>query len=91
MTTIVTELGKFRYNLLPMGMFASRGISQPKLDKLLGDIKGVKTYIDDIIVLGKDTFENHMEQMALSHKLSCSLRCARYVNSSKIERLFMVI
>ena len=56
MTTIVTEFGKFRYNCLPMGLCNSGGIFQSKVDKLLGDIKGVKTYINDILVLGKDIF-----------------------------------
>ena len=53
MTTIVTEFGKFRYNRLPMGMCASGDIFQAKVDKLLGDIEGVRTYIDDILVLRK--------------------------------------
>ena len=53
MTTIVTEFGRFKYDHLPMGMSASRDILQSKVYKLLGDIEGVKTYIDDIIVLGK--------------------------------------
>ena len=42
MITIVTEFGKFRYNRLHMGMFASGDIFQPKVDELLGDIEGVK-------------------------------------------------
>ena len=54
---IVTEFGKLRYNRLPMGMFISGEIFQTKVDELLGDIEGVKTYIDDIIVLGKDSSE----------------------------------
>ena len=56
MTTIVTEFGKFRYNRLPMGVCALGGIFQAKVDKLLGDIKGIKIYIDDILVLRKDIF-----------------------------------
>ena len=52
MMTIVTEFGKFRYNRLPMGMCASVDIFQSKIYELLSDIDGVKTYIDDIIVLG---------------------------------------
>ena len=56
------EFGKFRYNRLPMGMCASGDIFQANVDKLLGDIEGVKTYIDDILVLGKDIFEKHIEQ-----------------------------
>ena len=65
MTAIVTEFGKFRYNRLPMGMCAYGDIFQSKVDELLGDVKGVKTYIGDIIVLGKDSFENHIEQLRI--------------------------
>ena len=61
MTTIVTEFGKLRYNFLPMGICASGDIFQAKVDKLLVDIEGVKMYIDDILILRKDIFENHIE------------------------------
>ena len=40
-----------------MGMCASADIFQSKVDKLLGDIEGVKTYIGDIIVMSNITFE----------------------------------
>ena len=40
-----------------MGMCASRDIFQAKLDKLLGNIEGVKTYINDILILCKYSFE----------------------------------
>ena len=65
MTTIVTEFGEFRYNCLPMGMCASGYIFQAKVDKLIFDIKGFKTCIDNIIILGKDLFKNHMEQLSI--------------------------
>ena len=65
MTTIVTEFGKFRYNCLPMGMCASGDIFQANVDKIIGDIKGVKTYIYGILVLGKDIFEKHIEQLSI--------------------------
>ena len=55
-TAMVTEFGKFRYNRLPIGMCTSGEIFQSKVEKLIGDIKGVKTYINDIIVLSKDIF-----------------------------------
>ena len=54
MMTIVTEFGKFMYNRLPTGMCALGDIFQARLDKILGDIKGIKTYIDDTIVLSKE-------------------------------------
>ena len=62
-TTIVTEFGKFRYNKLPMGMCISGDIFQAKVNELLGDIDGVKAYIDDILVLNKGTFSDHIEQL----------------------------
>ena len=54
MTMIVTEFWKFRYNHLPMGMFALGDILQSKVDELISDIKGVKKYIYYILVLGKE-------------------------------------
>ena len=45
-----------------MGMWASGDILQAKIDELLGDIEGIKTYIDDILVLRKGCFTNHIEQ-----------------------------
>ena len=54
MTTIVTEIWKFGYNSPPMGMYASGYIFEAKVDKLLGEIEGVKTYIDDIVILSQN-------------------------------------
>ena len=45
-----------------MGMCASGDIFQSKVDKIIGDIEGVKTYINDISVLRKHIFSNHIEQ-----------------------------
>ena len=52
-TTIITEFGKIKYNRLSMGMSTSVDIFQSKADDLFGDIKVIKTYIDDILVLSK--------------------------------------
>ena len=51
MKATVTEFGKFRYDCLHMGICDSGDIFQAKADELLGDIGGVKTYINDILVL----------------------------------------
>ena len=64
-TTIVTEFGRFRYNRLPIGMCASGDIFQAKVDELLGDIEGVKKYINDILIFGKDLFGKHTEQLIM--------------------------
>ena len=65
MTKIATEFGKFIYNRLPVGMCALGDLFHAKVYKLLGDIKGVKTYIDDILVFIKDSFEKHIDQMII--------------------------
>ena len=72
METIVTEFGKFRYSRLPIGMCTSREIFQAKVDNILGDIEGIKTYIDDILVLSKDIFENHIEQLIIIFSRLCA-------------------
>ena len=48
-----------------MGMCDLGDIFQAKVDDLLGDIEGVKTYINDILVLSKDFFTKHIEQMRI--------------------------
>ena len=42
-------------------MCASGDIFQDKVDKILGEIEGVKTYIDDIFVLRKYLFGNNIQ------------------------------
>ena len=56
-----------------MGMCASVDIFQAKVDKLLSDIEFVEMYIDDILVLSKDNFENHIYQLRI---IFCRLRAA---------------
>ena len=65
MTRIATKFDKFKYNCLPMRMYASVDIFQAKVDKLLGDIEGIKKYIDDLLVLIKERFCNHIEQLRI--------------------------
>ena len=72
MTTIATEFGIFRYNRILMSICNSRYILQAKVDKILGDIEGAKTYIDDILVLIKDCFMNHIEQLRIIFRRFCS-------------------
>ena len=57
---IVTAFGKFRYNRVPVGLCAFVDIFQSKVGKFLGDIEGVKTYIDNILVLGKGILLQHI-------------------------------
>ena len=63
MTTITTEFGKFRYNVLPMGFVISSDVFQSKIMELLGAIEGVRCYLDDVLCLTKGSFEEHIEQL----------------------------
>ena len=65
MTMIVTEFGKFIDNCSPMDMCTLGYIFQAKVYELLGDIEGVKTYINGILALFKDCFGKHIEQLRM--------------------------
>ena len=53
-------------------MCASGYIFQSKVDELLCDIEGVKTYSNDIIVLSKDCFKNDIEQLRMIFGRFCA-------------------
>ena len=55
-----------------MGMCTSGDIFQAKLDNMLGDIKGIKTYIDDILVLIKEILSKNTEQRMMIFCRLCS-------------------
>ena len=64
-----------------MGMCHSGDIFQAEVDKLLGDIKDVKTYIDDILVLIKKLFSKNMDQQRIIFSGLCAVGLK--VNSPK--------
>ena len=64
-----------------MGMVMSGDISQAKVNELLGNIKGVKVYMYDKLLLNKGTLEDHVEQpiICFSHIRKAGLK----VNAKK--------
>ena len=72
MMTIVTGFGKFKYISLPMDMCALEEILQAKVDEVLGDIKGVNTYINDILVLYQKSYSKQIEQLRIVFGELCS-------------------
>ena len=46
-----------------MGLCASGDNFQAKVDQIIVDIKGVKTYINNILVLRKGIFPQHIDQL----------------------------
>ena len=61
--TIVTEFGKFKYKRLPMGVSCSPDIFQSKINELLGDIEGICAYLDDLLLLSKGSWEDHLDRL----------------------------
>ena len=70
-TTIETEFGKIRYNILQMEMVSSGDIFQAKVNELLGNIEGLKAYIDYILVLYKCNFVDNVEQLRICFSRIC--------------------
>ena len=53
-------------------MCASGDIFQAKVDYILGDTEGIKTYKNDILVLSKESFSNHIDNLiVIFDRLRC--------------------
>ena len=61
--TIVLPWGFYQYNMLPMGVVVATDIFQSRLLNLLGDLEYVVVYLDDIMIIGNGTFEEHLHQI----------------------------
>ena len=59
MTTFNTELGQFRYTVMPVGATIARDVFQHKLDQCFGHIKNIIVIADDIMVVQKQ--QNHRD------------------------------
>ena len=53
LTTFNTELGRFRYTVMPFGVTVAGHVFQCKLDQCFGNIKNVIVIADDIMIVGK--------------------------------------
>ena len=71
MCTIVLPWGKFCYNKLPMGVCNSPDIFQSKMAELFQGFEHVRAYIDDLLLLTKSTWANHLDELeAVLQKLA---------------------
>ena len=61
--TLVFPFGKFEMQQLPMGLCNSPDIFQEKMSELMEGLNFVRTYIDDLLVLTKGSFEDHLEKL----------------------------
>ena len=79
--TIVTPWGKYSYKRLPMGLCNSPDIFQEKISELMWGLDFVCTYIDDLLVITKGTWEDHLEK--LETVLNCLQEAGLKVNLCK--------
>ena len=61
--TIVLPWGKYEYQRLPMGLCNSPDIFQEKMNTLMGDLEYVRAYIDDLLILTKGSFIDHLNKL----------------------------
>ena len=61
--TIVLPWGKYEYQRLPMGLCNSPDIFQEKMSNLLLDLEYCRAYIDDLLILSKGDWGQHMEHL----------------------------
>ena len=70
MCTIIFPWGKYSYERLPMGVAGSPDIFQSKMSDLMLELEYVRTYLDDLLVISKDSFEDHLQKLeAVLYKL----------------------
>jgi hypothetical protein len=62
--TVIFPWGKYEYLRLPMGLCNSPDIFQEKMGELFYDLKYVRAYIDDLLVITNEgDYETHLQQL----------------------------
>ena len=79
--TLVFPWGKYEPQKLPMGLANSPDIFQEKMSTLFQDLSYVRTYIDDLLVVTKGTYEDHL--VKLGTVLNKLKRAGLKVNAKK--------
>ena len=72
--TFNTELGRFRYTVMPFGATVAGDVFQCKLDQCFGNTKQVIVIADDIMIVGKKPNHSNHDQ-ALTTLLETARRC----------------
>jgi hypothetical protein len=60
--TIIFPWGKHSYKRLPMGIAGSPDIFQSKMLELMEDLEYVQAYLDDLLCISRNSFEDHLEK-----------------------------
>ena len=61
--TIMLPWGKYEYLKLPMGLSNSPDVFQEKMGDLFSDLEHVRAYIDDLLLITKGSWEEHLTEL----------------------------
>ena len=94
--TMILPWGKYSYMRLPMGIAGSPDIFQEKMSGLMESLEFVRTYLDDLLILTKSTFDDHLIKLrqVLDRLKQAGLRinCAKSIFASdEIEYLGYIL
>ena len=60
---IILPWGKYSYQHLPMGIAGSPDFFQEKMAGLMRALEYVRTYIDNLLIITKGTYDDHLQKM----------------------------
>ena len=84
LTTFNTEVGRYRFVVMPFGITVAGDVFQQKLDECFGHIKNLIVIADDIMVIGKH--HNHKDHdLAFTTLLQTARRCNVKLNYDKLK------
>ena len=84
LTTFNTEIGRFRYTVMPFSATVARDVLHHKLDQCFGMIKQVIVIADDIMIVGKQ--QNHRDHdVALTTLLQTARKCNVRLNFDMLQ------
>ena len=84
LTTFNTELGRYRYTIMPFGIIVAGDVFQRKLDQYFRKIDNMIIIADDIMVVGNQ--QNHRDHdIALTNLLETARRSNIHLNYDKLH------
>ena len=83
LTTFNTDLGRFRYTVLPFRATVAGDVFQHKLDQCFGHLKNVIVIADGIMIMGKKPSHSNHDQ-ALTTLLETDRKCNVQLNYEKL-------
>ena len=84
LTTFNTEIGRYRFAVMPFSITVTGDVFQQKLDKCFGHVKNLIVIADDTMVVGKN--HNHKDHnLAFTILLQMARKCNVKLNYEKLQ------